>query len=760
MAYDGENETGLLVGGQEHASVNVGQGINENAADLLEPLAIGELASEDNGKGSWLGGNVFSERVAYEDMTAIDWVFEYAKDRTRFKKLRTEGSWIAKLFDACQVWLVLIWTGIASGIIAAAIDVTADWLADLKLGWCRSTLYLNREFCCWGEDKTERCEFWLDWQSLSASSFWGYLIGYAIYLGLAVLFATLASYLVTRYAPYARQSGIAEVKTVLGGFVIHHFLDASVLLIKSLGLALAVGSGLWLGKEGPLVHVACCCANLFMKIFPKFSNEARKREILSAAAAAGISVAFGAPIGGVLFSLEQVSFYFPDKTMWQSFVCAMVAAVTLHAMNPFRTEKLVLFDVTYTRGWHAFEIAPYCLLGVIGGIYGGLFIKANRFVSEFRKQSAFLSARPQMQVAIVALASAFVNFPNLFTRFQSSEVLAELFAECDGNESMFGLCHRSGSAVVLLLLAAMVGAFFSTITFGLDIPAGIILPTMTVGALYGRALGIAMQALQHRFSSSLIFSACEPDVECVIPGVYAIIGAASALGGITRMTVSIVVIMFELTGALTYVLPIMIALMIAKWVGDVSLLQGIYESWIQFNGYPYIGREYQVPDIPVSKVMTRLDDISAITATGHTIESLENLLETEDFRGFPVISNRMEGTLLGYISRSELRFALQQGRLKRGLRSESECYFCSVEFPDLKDAIDMRPWMDGTPTTVSPRSRLFLAVDLLQKLGLRYVLFSSKGRLDGLLTKKDVWRLLKINAQSDQMIDVDLDTVT
>jgi chloride channel 3/4/5 len=78
---------------------------------------------------------------------------------------------------------------------------------------------------------------------------------------------------------------------------------------------------MWLGKEGPLVHVACCCANLFMKLFDNIrSNEgtvsnilsnifltssvARKREVLSAAAAAGISVAFGSPIGGVLFSLE------------------------------------------------------------------------------------------------------------------------------------------------------------------------------------------------------------------------------------------------------------------------------------------------------------------------------------------------------------------------------------------------------------------------------------------------------------------------
>lgn len=66
-----------------------------------------------------------------------------------------------------------------------------------------------------------------------------------------------------------------------------------------------VASGLWLGKEGPLIHVACCCANVFTKFFESIDgNEARKREVLSAAAASGISVAFGSPVGGVLFSLE------------------------------------------------------------------------------------------------------------------------------------------------------------------------------------------------------------------------------------------------------------------------------------------------------------------------------------------------------------------------------------------------------------------------------------------------------------------------
>ncbi len=52
--------------------------------------------------------------------------------------------------------------------------------------------------------------------------------------------------------------------------------------------------------------------------------------------------------------------------MWQSFVCAMTAAVTLQAFDPFRSGKLVLYQVTYSTGWHSFEIIPFAILGVLG----------------------------------------------------------------------------------------------------------------------------------------------------------------------------------------------------------------------------------------------------------------------------------------------------------------------------------------------------------------------------------------------------------
>lgn len=100
-------------------------------------------------------------RVGYDDLTAIDWIFEYTKERQRKRLLYSSGQGIMghlrRLLDAGKVWFVLIATGIAVGIIAAVIDISSNWLGDIKTGYCKNgpgggKFYLNRRFCCWGHE--------------------------------------------------------------------------------------------------------------------------------------------------------------------------------------------------------------------------------------------------------------------------------------------------------------------------------------------------------------------------------------------------------------------------------------------------------------------------------------------------------------------------------------------------------------------------------------------------------------------------------
>ncbi|RVX74598.1 hypothetical protein B0A52_01724 [Exophiala mesophila] len=725
-------------------------------------------------------------RVGYDDLTAIDWIYEYTKERQRLRKLIAgsqgfSGS-LRQFFDASQIWIVLVATGVSVGCVAAVINIASDWLGDIKTGYCKQgngggQFYLNKQFCCWGHDDYSQCLDWTPWPKAMGirSTGGGYIISYIFFILFSIIFAISAAVLVKHYSLYAKHSGIPEIKTLLGGFVMRRFLGAWTLVTKSVGLCLAVSSGLWLGKEGPFVHLACCCANIIMKPFDSLSqNEARKREVLSAAAASGISVAFGSPIGGVLFSLEQLSYYFPDKTMWQSFVCAMIAAVTLQALNPFHTGKIVLYQVTYSEAWHSFEIVPFILLGVIGGIHGSLFIKLNMFVARLRKSDRYpLREKPILEVLIVSAISALVNFPNLFMRAQLSELVFYLFAECAsiGNNDIFGLCKDTtlGSLALawLLLAAAMLGFLLASITFGLQIPAGVILPTLAIGALYGRTIGALVELTHRNFPTSVLFSACDADVPCVIPGTYAIVGAASALAGTTRMTASIVVIMFELTGALTYVLPIMISVMLAKWIGDALSARGIYESWIHFKEYPYLEQKdsTQIPHVSVANLMTNIEEMKCLDATKvHTVGSLQKTLRSTPYRGFPVIASKRgtagdtnrhrsprDNTLLGYISRAELSFALErfsQSNLgsdtnpQEAVTPQTPCYFIYHSEIGAARGIDLRPWMDQTPITLNAHSSLQLAVNMFQNLGLRYLLLVDRGAFRGILTKKDVWWIL------------------
>ena len=434
--------------------------------------------------------------------------------------------------------------------------------------------------------------------------------------------------------------------------------------------------------------------------------------------------------------------------MWQSFVCAMVAAVTLQLMNPFRTEQLVLYQVSYSTGYHGFELVPFAILGILGGVYGGLFIKLNMKIAKWRR-SFRIAQYPVFEVFLVAMVTALVNFPNRFMRARPAKLVHILFAECDPSKfDQWGICQLDEnytSIIIQLLSASGLGFLFASVTFGLKLPAGIILPSMAIGALYGRVVGQFVQTIQEGNPTSIFFANCEPDRECVTPGTYAIVGAAAALGGVTRMTVSIVVIMFELTGALTYVLPIMIAVMLSKWTGDAFGKRGIYESWIHFSEYPFLDNkeDQQPPDIPASQVMTRVDELATIPAVGHTLKTLQDFLATHQYRGFPIVVNHTTNIFLGYITRTELSFAITSSlSAPRNLPLDTEVFFSHQPHASPLSTVDFRPWMDQTPITLNSKSTFQLTVDMFLKLGLKYVLFLDRGSLQGLLTKKDVWYVL------------------
>lgn len=730
---------------------------------------LSALSTAEQGDGEQISqaDQVVAEEIdeikRYEDFTTIDWVQDAAREQQRRKARRQERAgfferkgrlgWRRKLweaYDAGQGWIVVSLIGAAIGLNAAFLNIVTEWLSDIKRGYCTTAFYLNESFCCWGAE--DGCDEWHHW-----STFWP--INYLLYILFSTMFAFTSARLVKSFAPYAAGSGISEIKCIIAGFVMKGFLGLRTLVIKSIGLPLAIASGLSVGKEGPSVHYAVCTGNVISRLFEKYRrNAAKTREILSACAAAGVAVAFGSPIGGVLFSLEEMSNYFPLKTMWRSYFCALVATAVLAGMNPFRTGQLVMFTVKYDRSWHFFEIIFYILIGIFGGLYGAFVIKWNLRAQAFRKK--YLAKYPILEATLLATFTAILCYPNMFLRIDMTESMEILFQECEGGHDFDEICDPSyrTSTVFALLIATFLRIFLVVISYGCKVPAGIFVPSMAIGASFGRMVGILVQSLHEAFPDASFFSACEPNQTCITPGTYAFLGAAAALSGIMHITVSVVVIMFELTGALTYILPTMIAVGVTKVVSERFGKGGIADRMIWFNGMPFLdNKEEHTFGVPVSQTMTA--NPTCLPATGLRLDEVEAILADSLYQGFPIVDDRDSKLLLGYIGRTELRYALDRARHDSLVSSRAKCTFSpdtstsrsattpsasvpAVSFDDMAEtanaaSVDFSKFVDSTPLAVHPRLPLETVMELFKKLGPRVILVEHRGRVTGLVTVKD-----------------------
>lgn len=593
------------------------------------------------------------------------------------------------------------------------------------------------------------CKEWHRWSSFA-------FINYLMYILFASIFAFISAILVKLLAPYAAGSGISEIKCIIAGFVMKGFLGFWTLIIKSVGLPLAIASGLSVGKEGPSVHYAVCTGNVISRIFEKYRQNASKtREILSACAAAGVAVAFGSPIGGVLFSLEEMSSHFPLKTMLRSYFCALVATAVLAAINPFRTGQLVMFQVRYDRTWHFFEVLFFIIIGIFGGIYGEFMIKWNLRAQAFRKKH--LTNYAVLESTLLAAGTAIICYPNMFLRIDMTESMEILFLECESADDYNGLCEANNRWKILLSLtsATIIRMFLVIISYGCKVPAGIFVPSMAIGACFGRTVGILVQTLYEAYPESVFFATCQPDIPCITPGTYAFLGAAAALSGIMHITVSVVVIMFELTGALTYILPTMIVVGVTKAVSGILGKGGIADRMIWFNGFPFLdNKEDHIFGVPVSQVMA--SNVMAFPSSGLSLKSIEKLLHKTQYKGFPIVQDEVSKILIGYIGRIELQYAVNRVKKEPNISPDAICQFTPLNLnrdsiamirttsptsQSVNDQqtyiIDMSHYTDSTLVRVHPRLPLETVMELFRKIGPRIILIEYHGKLAGLVTVKD-----------------------
>lgn len=251
-----------------------------------------------------------------------------------------------------------------------------------------------------------------------------------------------------------------------------------------------------------------------------------------------------------------------------------------------------------------------------------------------------------------------------------------------------------------LVYALFTKIVLTAITFGIKVPAGIYVPSMVIGALFGRVFGIVIQYFGHScagsmsnitnnvdiggFSFKLFSSSVCGSMMRIVPGTYAMAGAGAFMGGVTRMNLTLAVILFELTGSLRYVLPFSISILVANLVANSIESRSLYEILIEKNDFPYLDNRVTLPfDSSLADIMPQVlpDHIIDISTGPYvTAGNLETILYRLHSRGeidacIPIVKGNI---LFGIIPAPELEFALDKirgesiGYYKNGLKRNSE----------------------------------------------------------------------------------------
>ena len=198
---------------------------------------------------------------------------------------------------------------------------------------------------------------------------------------------------------------------------------------------------------------------------------------------------------------------------------------------------------------------------------------------------------------------------------------------------------------------------------------------------------------------------------------------------------------------------------------------------IWFNGFPFLdNKEEHTFGVPVSKVMT--SEVTLLPSTGLVLRSLEKLLLTNRFQGFPVVEDRSSKILIGYIGRTELRYAIDRTKKETLVSPNAKCSFAQplstavrtasaatppVTFDAIasssgQQTIDFSRFVDPTPLAVHPRLPLETVMELFKKMGPRVILVEYRGCLNGLVTVKDCLKYqFKVEAQETTRDDPVLD---
>ncbi|WP_246128171.1 chloride channel protein, partial [Amycolatopsis rhizosphaerae] len=344
--------------------------------------------------------------------------------------------------------------------------------------------------------------------------------------------------LVHRFAPEARGHGVPEVMYAVaerGGRI-----PAQVTVVKALASAMTIGSGGSVGREGPIVQIGSALGSTLGRLARL--PESRLRVLVACGAAGGIAATFNAPLAGPFFAMELILRDFAAE----SFGAVVLSSVTASVVGRAVFGNAAFLSLPPFTLRNPVEYLLFVALGILVGASGVLFTRVLYLVEDacdwlWRGPEWLRPAAGGLLLGglLLLLPEMYgVGYPVLQNAVQGRYVLGFL----------------------LILLAGKILA--TSLTIGIGGSGGVFAPSLFIGAMGGTAFGIAVHTALPAVTA--------------FPGVYGLIGMGAAFAGAARAPITAVVILFELTGQYTIILPMLTAIVVATLTGKTLSHDTIY----------------------------------------------------------------------------------------------------------------------------------------------------------------------------------------
>ncbi|MFF8991006.1 chloride channel protein [Streptomyces sp. NPDC014983] len=425
--------------------------------------------------------------------------------------------------------------------------------------------------------------------------------------------------LVNRFAREARGHGVPEVMLAVaqrGGRI-----SPRVAVVKTLASALTIGSGGSVGREGPIVQIGSALGSTLGRLTR--ATEGRTKLLVACGAAGGIAATFNAPLAGVFFAMELILGTFSAE----AFGATVLSSVTASVIGRAAFGDDAFLDLP---GFHVDHLSQYGLFALLGVVAAAVGVGFTRFLYLVEDACDWLWRGPEwLRPAVGGLALGLVLL-----------ALPQMYGV---GYPVLQKATEGGYAAGFLLLLIAGKMLATSLTIGIGGSGGVFAPSLFIGAMLGSAYGIGAHHLLPASAGAV--------------GAYALVGMGAVFAGAARAPITAVVILFELTGEYSIILPLMLAVVLATATSRLLCRDTVYTLKLRRRG---IDLEGPAPGaaIGTQHVATVMEPLPSPLPSTTPLRDAADLLGLSDHGALPVIDHT--GKYLGIVTAQAVAEALAE----------------------------------------------------------------------------------------------------